>query len=376
MLLNFLKYLILFLVLCNIASIMIVGYGSATYGALLSAMTYGGLLLYYFLSSKNNPAWPFVLFAIVYYTISGAIDVPVEKFYFRDFIKYLIMIVCGGELARRTTLTELMFFLGIGSSSILIHSIFFESKIGRFSGFYLDPNSASFICLLGCCMTYAIKSIKWRLIILFFYTFCGALTFSRSFFVLWFLMSIMASIQNRKNLNSIGLGIASLFLLLSLSVVLEVNTSRLSLIEGALNNDFDSHAANEDSRTETWSLYYDKVFEAPFFGNGYRSFSGKTGVIVGVHNTYLRIIGEAGIIALLLYLYFYGLLLFKSVKVFWTEVHKPLLVVSIMILLLTIHNFVIDDYITLISLWLYFNLRGEKVEEENYEIDDGIANTI
>jgi hypothetical protein len=367
------KYFLLLIILGNTDSFLIVAYGSAALGSLFSALMYGGLLIYYFLNKKHHPAWLFLIFGLLYFAISGAVAVPYETFYKREFMKFMIMIICGSELARNTTLNELLFFLSLGASSILIHSAFFESKIGRYSGFYIDPNSASFVCLMAICLTYALKRESIRLLLYFFLTLCGALTFSRTFFLLWFVMSAIAVLQHKKNLKTIGLGAAALLLLISLSSILDLNTQRLNMIEGFFGENVENASSfEEDSRTETWALYYDDIYDAPFFGNGWLSFSGQTGVRVGVHNSYMRIIGEAGIFTLLVYLSFYAFLFFKSLKIFWEKVHYFILTLSIMGLLLTIHNFDGNEYITILSLWLFFQLTVKEYnseEKEDGEID-------
>ena len=370
---NVIKYMTLILVLCNVASIVQRGLENNALGSLLSYMTYLFLLLYYFLSKKSTPAWSFVLFAICFFTISSLNGVPSERDFYRDFIKYLIMIVCGGQLARDTTIKEVFTILLIGSSSILIHATVYADDYGRYSGFYLDPNSASFVCLMGCGLTYAIKNETWRLTSFFYLTFCGILTFSRTFLLLWFIINVIAVIQSKKNIKALSIGLGALILMLSVATVLQVNTSRLNMLEGIFENDVSNDVVLEDSRTETWSMFYDKIYEAPIFGNGYRALSGVRGVSIGVHNSYLRIIGEAGIIPLLLYLGIYFSLLYKCLKIFKTEVFKTLLVLSLMCLLLTIHNFIIDDYITFITLWVYFDLRKNK--DKDYSNED-IAHVI
>ncbi|MBN4047026.1 O-antigen ligase family protein [bacterium AH-315-P13] len=359
------RYIILVLILCNIPSFVLFSFGDSL-GGLFSYLVFALLLLYYFLNKKHNLAWPFVIFAITFFIISGPNYVLIdEKYYYYEFIKYLIIIICGGELARNTTLKEIYAMFLIGASSILMHAAFFSDDYGRYSGFFLNPNSAGFVCLIGCALSFGLVNEKWKLIGLFFFTFSGALTFSRTFFLLWIIIILISVFQNKKNINALILGFGAVLLLLSVATIFQLNTQRLSIVESLFDDNFKSTLANEDSRTETWSVYYDKIADAPFFGNGYKSFAGFKRIKVGVHNTYLRIIGESGIIPLLIFITIYIFMLIRSLKTFKTKVFQTLLVFSIIALFLTTHNFEDNYYITFISIWLYFGLIAhEKKEEE------------
>ncbi|WP_456441517.1 O-antigen ligase family protein [Psychroserpens sp.] len=355
-----LRYITLVLILWNIPSYILFFSGDSL-GSLTSYASFALLLLYYFLSSKHKPAWPFIIFALLYFIISGLnYDLGSEKQFIISFVKYLIVIVCGGELARNTTLKELIISLLLAASSILIHAAFFADDFGRYSGLFLNPNSAGFICLIGCALSYGFKSDKWRLPSLFFFTFCGMLTFSRTFFLLWVIINIISVFQNSKNFKVMGIGVGSVFILLSVATIFQLNTERLSIVEGIVNDDFNSNLATDDSRVGTWSGYFDSITNAPIFGNGFQSFAGVMGQSAGVHNSYLRIIGEAGIFPFLIFTGIYILMFLRSLKTFKTNGYQTLLVVSLMALLLTTHNFIDSSYIVFISIWLYFKLEEEE----------------
>ncbi|MEZ4802628.1 MAG: O-antigen ligase family protein [Gelidibacter sp.] len=355
------RYLLLILLVCNVPSIVQLGYGDLA-GSLLSYATFGLLMIFYFLSKKHALAWPFVIFAIIYFSIAGLVNVFDEQLYFIDFIKYLIIIVCGGELARSLSAKEMYVAFVIGSASILIHSAFFPDDYGRYSGFYLNANAAGFACLLGVALSYSIKKELWKNLGLAFCTFCGILTFSRTFFLLWFLLVVISIFQNKKNFKIFGLGVGVILLFLSLAAILQVNDTRFSIFEAMFTQGVVSKSVEADSRTETWSLYYDKVYDSPFVGNGYLSFTSDNLHAEGAHNNYLRIIGEAGILPFLLFTGIMLYLLIKSVQYFKTEPWLFLLAVSIFSVNLTNHNFDTLQYITLITLWLYFKLHENKVQ--------------
>ena len=369
--------MILALIIWYIPTILKVGYGSAALGSLSSLLTNGLLLLYYLLVKKGQPPWIFLIFGILFFSLSAFSFIPYYDWYIADFQKYLILLIAGAEVVRNTSLRELYFIFMIGASSILIHAAVFGDPNGRFSGFYLDPNAAGFICLIGCCLSYGFKNDKWRLLGLFFFTFCGLLTFSRTFMLLWFVANMITVFQDKKNINVMAMGVGVLLLIVSVSTIFQVNTKRLELIEGLLGNEtITSYEANEDSRTDTWALWYDKILESPIIGNGYGYFTGGDGK-PGVHNAYLRVIGEAGIFPFLIFVSIYLFMVKKSLSTFNEKVYQFLLALSLMALLLTTHNFISgNQFIPIVSLWLFYDLKKKKVIEEDEEIDIGGLETV
>jgi O-antigen ligase len=349
------KYIVLILFVCNIASITLVNFGDST-GSLVSDITFVLLLIYYFFSNKNRPAWPFIIFLVSYFIISGLIGVPDEKYYFIDFFKYLVIIVCGGQLVYNTKINELLIILAIGVSTILFNALFFPTDYGRYSGFYLNPNEAGFAALIGFAMCFGVSNQKWKLIGQFFFTFCGILTFSRTFLLLWFILIIVSIFQNRKNLKILGIGFGTLIFLFSVSELLKLNSDRFSMIDSLVNQGRLVESVNKNARTETWSLYYDLITDAPIFGHGYQSFMSDMIYEDGVHNNYLRVLGESGLIPFLMFIGIYLYILFKSFKVFYTEGYLFLLTLSLVALHTTTHNFDTLHHITLVSLWLYFKV--------------------
>lgn len=358
------RYLILFLILCNIPNIVYENFKETSLGTLFYYITYVLLMVYYFLSKKNNIAWPFLIFGITYFVISGLVFTYNETYYYNDFIKYLVIIICGGELARTTKIRDLYIMFLVGASSILIHALFFVANDGRFSGFYIDPNSAGFLCLLGCALSYGIPKEKIKFLGFFFFTFCGFLTFSRTFLLLWAIVLIIATIIDKNNIKVMVIGFSSLLLILGTASLFQFNTVRFSFLANLLEGSFESNVVTSDSRLDVWSLYYEQIFEKPIFGNGYQSFMGETNYSVGVHNTYLRIIGESGIIPFLIYIYIYVSLFLKSLKFLKNQGFLFLLILSITAILFTNHNFVINNHITFISIWIYFELTADKNERE------------
>ncbi|WP_066225431.1 O-antigen ligase family protein [Formosa haliotis] len=364
---KFFRYIILLFLICNIPSIILVCFGDSL-GSFFSYLSFFLLLTFYLINPKNKPIWVFIIFAISYFTISGVINVDDEKYYYIDFFKYILLIVCSTEVARQTSNKELIIFFILGAISIVINAIFFPMDYGRYSGFYLDPNSAGFVCLIGCALSFSLKVEKWKLICFFIFTVSGALTFSRTFFLLWLIIVLFSILQNRKNIKILILGLGSILLFLSFASILKLNTERLSLLENIFNNNvINSSQINEDSRTQTWSLYYDQIFNSITFGNGYKSFSIGEKNGVGVHNNYLRILGEGGLIPFFLFICIYLFMLYKSLKSIKNEVYLFLTTLVIIAVHLTNHNFDTINHVTFISLWLFISLntRNEIVTTKN-----------
>lgn len=353
------RYFVLFIFICNIASIVLVSFGTEL-GSAVSYLTYALLFVYYFLNKKHEPLWPFVLFALSYFIIAGLVYVFDVEFYFFNFIKFLIIIVCGAELARNTNIKELFFILLLGAGSILIHALFFPEAYGRYSGFYLDPNSAGFLCLLGCALTFGLSDERWRILGLSFFTFCGVLTFSWTFLLLWALIISISIIQSRKNLKFLALGVGALFLFISVSYIFQLSTERFTVFTDLVKNRTISESIKERSRTETWAKYYDHIYERPIFGNGYLSFNSDNLYDVGVHNNYLRVIGESGLIPFILFMGIYLFILIRSFKSFKTKPYQFLIAVALFTSNLTNHNFENIYHVLFLTLWLYIEIINAK----------------
>lgn len=360
------RYLVLLLLVCNIPSIMLISYGTST-GSLFSYLTFALLLLYYFLNKKHKPLLLFIVFTLTYYIISGLVYVEDEEYYLINFAKYLVIIICGAELAINTNNKELVLMLLIGASSILANAVFWPFDYGRYSGFFIDPNSAGFLCLLGCALSYTLTNEKWKIISLFYFTFCGVLTFSRTFLVLWVLMMLIAVFQNKKNTKILLSGIGALILFFGIQSMLTLNEVRLSLFDSLFNYGSIGQVFAEGARPETWALYFEHIFDHPFLGSGFQSFMSNNIYEVGVHNNFLRVIGEAGIIPFVLFTGIYLYILIESYKSFSTKPHLFLLAIILIATNMANHNFDNIYHITFVTLWVYIELM--KIKSTPKEID-------
>src|SRR5690554_5300380 len=122
---NIIKYTALFLFLCNIPSYLLAYFGSGL-GSISSYLSSLIILVYFFLSKeKNKLLLPFILLGILYYMLSSLnYSGPNEgvEFLIKDFIRFMIVVVCGGELLYRTNIKEIYIILIIGAISITINA--------------------------------------------------------------------------------------------------------------------------------------------------------------------------------------------------------------------------------------------------------------
>ena len=360
------KYICLVLILFNLPSFGLMAFG----GGIGTALSYGTifmLFIYYALEKKTTPNWWMIIIATLYFLISSLQFYRPATIFIVEVIKYFIFIIGGYELTKRVNNTELYVFLLIGALSIGVEALYFTSDFGRYSGFYLNANVAGFISIYGYSITYGIKNKTLKLIGQFVFTLMGLLTFSRTFIVIWLLLNIISLKISIKNIKIFGIGFLIFATLLFIDQVVGLNNPRFEQLKNIVNNEnVSSQEISEDSRTETWALFYDQIFESPLIGSGYGTFSGKTRVM-GVHNTYLMIIGEAGILPFLLFLIYIGYLFFKSFIFFKKAPYLIMQTISLAIFLLANHNFFTFFYMTFAAMWIQYQIHKLSIEEVEYD---------
>lgn len=123
---NVLKYCTLALIILNIPGFVLT-YLSPVLSSALSYLSFG-LLIVFFLTNKRNATnnW-LILIGIVYFIIgslSGQSYIPPLTVFLIFWIKYFIIIICGNELAKRTSSVELSILLLIGAVSIVLQIFF------------------------------------------------------------------------------------------------------------------------------------------------------------------------------------------------------------------------------------------------------------
>jgi O-antigen ligase len=363
-----LKYISLTLVLFNLPSFGLMAFG----GGVGTALSYGTifiLFIYYVLEKKTTPNWWIMIIAILYFTISSLQFYGPPMIFMIELVKYFIFVLCGYEMTKHVSNTELFVFLLIGALSVGIEALLFTSDFGRYAGFYLNANVAGFICIYGYSVIFGIKNDTLKLLGQFVFTLMGLLTFSRTFIVIWLLVNIISLKVSIKNIRIFGIGFLIFATLLFIDQVVGLNNPRFDQLKSIANNEeVSSEEISEDSRTETWALFYDQIYEAPLMGSGYGTFSGKLNEM-GVHNTYLMIIGEAGIIPFFLFLMYIGYLFFKSYTFFKEAPYLIMMNISLSVFLLANHNFFTFYYMTFSAMWIQYAIAKLDSEKEN-QIND------
>ncbi|QCW99658.1 O-antigen ligase family protein [Aggregatimonas sangjinii] len=365
-----LKYAILTLTFLNIPTAFFFG-GNQAIGSVLSYLTYGLLLVFLIVHKGGKPNVWLLLLGLSYFLISGVnLYSGIESDFFITLIKYLIAIFAGSVFVKHIKINELLFFLIIGTLSIIVEAAFFSTSYGRYGGLYINANLGGFVAILAYTLTFNVKKFYIRTLFQVVITICGIITFSRTFLIIWVLINLISMRISVKNVRILAAGFGLLVLLPIFGSLFKLNTTRLNLFTAVVNQEQGSlQNANEASRTETWAIYYPYIADKPFFGNGYNSFQSTGFSPVSVHNAYLLILGEAGLFPFVVFLTMNIYFLVMGVKLFK---QKPFLImqgIAFALFMLTFHNFFTMDFMILLALWIFHQIRLAK-ELKAEQLDD------
>lgn len=353
-----LRIILLALLLWNLPAMTLANIGPGA-GSLLSYLTIALLALYYFLEQKTTPNWWILIISLLYFSISGVQYSDTSNF-INETAKYIIFVIAGYELAKRVSTEQLFYFLLIASITVAIHALFFPTKFGRYYGVFLHPNSAAFICIYGYALTYGLKKLPLQLLGQFIFTLMGLLTFSRSFIVIWVILNLISLKISIRNIRIIGIGFLIFSSLLVIDDLVGLNNPRFDQLKHIFNTEkVSNEELTSDSRTETWALFYDKVAEAPIFGNGFGTFSGRMGQI-GAHNTFLMIIGEAGIIPFFVFLAYFIYLFYWCIYFFNETPYLLMQTIALALFLMGFHGFFNFYYVTFAAMWIQYQIVNQK----------------
>lgn len=362
------RIVLLMLILWNLPSIALFTIGES-WGSLLSYSTIGLLLIYYLIEIKTTPNWWIIIMALLYFIISSFQFYGETKYFVRETLKFFVFIVGGYELVKRVSKEQLFLIILMGSLSVAIHALFLPTKFGRYSGFYINPNEAGFICIYGYALAYSLKNKSIKLFGQFVFTLMGLLTFSRTFIIIWIFLNIISLRISLKNIRILGIVIVIFSTLIFIDEVVGLNNPRFEQLKNIVTNEnVSTKEISSDSRTETWANYYDKIMKAPIFGNGYGTLSGKTGLL-GVHNSYLMIIGEAGIIPFALFVGYIGYLFYWSIYFFKKKPYLIMQTTAVALFLLTDHNFFTFYYVMFAAMWIQYQIVVQRkllLNDENF----------
>lgn len=373
-----LRYAILASILWTLPS-FVLAYISPGLGSMLSHLTMALLVGYFALVKEKGPVlWVFVLLGILYYFIAGLqfTGIP-DRDYVMLIIKYLIIIVAGTEVLRKSSIQELYVVLIFGALSIIIHAVLFplynanfSPNYGRYSGFYLNPNSAGAICLAGLSLNFGIKNKYLKYIGFLLFAVGGFFTFSRYFLAMFLVINMALVVINKKNLIAPIVAVLGLIILFTFSTNLNVNVERFNALKSIFSDDVDTETLQEDSRTETWKSYNDVIGERPVLGHGYGKLQGgHFGLHVGVHNTYLMVIGESGIIPFSILVGMMGFFLIKGFSSFKTHPQFAILALVMSTALLVSHTYFDKYNLLFITMYLFIALTEVVPEYETEETE-------
>ena len=201
------SFVVLFIVLLNIPTIVL----ETQSISLSSPISYLSFGLLAFLIFSNNIKYPKT---VIILAITAGLYFFISAFQYNgDFIKLILtyikflLYLFGLYIAiRNIDQNIIIVFLLLGAITILLDALYFRfndfqvigyvSQYGRYAGFYLNPNAASLVCLIGYGLTIT-KINYWKLLTIAF-TFFGFLTLSRTFIATWFLITAIYLFYNRK----------------------------------------------------------------------------------------------------------------------------------------------------------------------------------
>ena len=260
--LKLLKYILLFFLFCNFTAFALLYLGPRM-GSLVSYPTSLLLLVYFFFAKPwHKPAIPFVLFGILFFTISSFnyTETDTTNFFMKESLRFMIAVVCGTELMYRCKPKDFFYIFLIGAFSVILNAVVFpEANVlhGLIRGlrFLLNPNSAGTACLLGFALSYRIKSRTWRLIGQFAFTLAGIFTLSRTFVIVWLLINLIAIIKDKKNLLVPVIGGVVLIGVFTFTDSKMFESDRFNALESFFDEGpVETKTLEEDSRTATWAL--------------------------------------------------------------------------------------------------------------------------
>ena len=352
------KYLILSLIILNIPEVVVRNFGAAL--GTISSYSVFIFLFFYFLMVKRENRVNFILLAIglLYFLISSFNSYwELQEFFFFS-AKFIAFVIFGNEFVKTVSVKEISVFFYLGSITIILHPILFANTYGRYSGFYFNPNQAAFIAITSFALSFTITNYSKNLMAVLISSFAGFLTFSRTFIILWLISNLISLRLNLKNFKVLAYGIIGIIIIYNFSGELQLNTKRFNQYKAIVTNDMsDASGLKEDSRTATWRLYYDAIFERPFLGNGFHYFQGGYIATVGVHNSFLLILGEAGLVPFILFISLFIHLLFWSWKFFKSAPHLFFMTISLTMVLMADHGYFKFYIFVFLTMWLQYQIR-------------------
>jgi|TARA_B110000093_G_C12941949_1_gene398411 O-antigen ligase len=362
------SFVVLFLILLNIPSILL----ETQSIALSSPVSYFTFFLLGVLIIINKAIFPKQILFIagissLYFFISAFQYEESLVILLIDYVKFLLYLFGLFISLQYINQNTIILLLLAGVITILLDSLYFRfndfqgigyvSEYGRYSGFYLNPNNASFVCAFGYILTITKKNSLKLLAILF--TFFGFLTLSRSFMGAWIIITSIYFFFNRKYLvKSIYILIFSGIILVQFSEQLKLDLTRFEFLTNLFLGNIDQEVLNYDSRSSQWAKFYEGIVNSPIIGNGYSSFGNSLDGQgdAGVHNSFLLVLGESGFLPFSLIIALFISLLYRSLTITRQNITPFLLTISLIINLMVSHVFFSSGIQIFILVFIIYNL--------------------
>jgi O-antigen ligase len=175
---------------------------------------------------------------------------------------------------------------------------------------------------------------------------------------------VISAFIKKENMVNLGAGIFLFVMTLGLASMLNLNPVRLSMFENLISsNSSYGSGFGMGSRADNWAVYYKDIIDKPIFGNGFKTLSGQNETKQGVHNTFLMILGEAGIVPFLIFIFITINLLVNSLNRLRSSPKYFYLSIVLVSIFFVSHVF-FNNYIILFTLlWLYDRLNNYKEEK-------------
>ena len=366
---KFISFIVVFITLLNIPTIAL----ETLSISISSPISYLLFCLLGFLIFTNKIKYPktviiLAIIASLYFLISALQYNGDYIILIITYVKFLLFLFGIYNAIKNIDQNIIIVFLLLGAITILLDTLYFRfndfqgigyiSRYGRYSGFYLNPNTAALICLFGYVLTIT-KANYWKLLSIAF-TFFGILTLSRAFMVSWCLITIIYFIYNRKYIVKSFLSlIAVAFSLIIFSENLGLDIERFEFLLNLFSGQIDIEFFNDDSRSQQWSKFYNLIIDSPIIGNGYGTFSTSSSDpnMQGVHNSFLLILGESGFLPFLLIISVFLFLFKKCFNLRKKNLNLILLLFILIIQFLVSHNFFDSALMLFIFLYIIYLLR-------------------
>jgi O-antigen ligase len=256
---------------------------------------------------------------------------PIQLSYIITYLASVLIIVAIAAYTLQSTEREINRLIGLTKIVFLVTSVavLLSPVINRVylqltdtptrnSGFFSNPNEAGMACAIAflLVLTTAKRSKRTFLISVAISVGACVSTFSRSAMIAIFIVSVIYAVKRRQWILLSGLallvilaGVIVSFVLasdmqLSSDQILRLNDIS-SLLQGHLNN------ATSGSRIDLFEIGLARIAAIFPLGDGLGTFhflfggvrSADAGIWLGVHNTYLMILGESGVVPFLLFLF-------------------------------------------------------------------------